>query len=110
MNGQMKTFSGNQNRKNLCGDAVSKVLFPKISSRHLDEMMMWHCGNTGPVLSCLTRSDDSNTPDDRLSTPYTQGHCVSVILYAACGTGDLELLRMILPMDGVHCPQLTFAL
>jgi hypothetical protein len=66
--------------------------------------MMLLCGNTVPALRDLLRQivGFPDTLDDRLAAPgYREGYCVSVALFAACGTGDLELVRAILPMEGV---------
>ena len=67
---------------------------------------MWYCG-----IATLYRNSSfrdllrqlvvfHDTLDDRLSG-WTEGYCVSAALYAGCCTGDLELVREILPMEGV---------
>jgi ankyrin repeat protein len=89
-------------------DAFTKVLFPRISCDFLPAMMRY-CGIATLYRNSAFRDllrqlvgfpDTLCSLDDRLSG-WAEGYGVSVALYAACCTGDLELVRAILPMEGV---------
>ena len=85
-----------------CSAARASILFPRIPRDYLYHMIE-QCGNIGPEVHDLLRElvgfpalgnlgvDDDDGADRR-----------SLALFAACGTGDLDLVKALLPLKGVQ--------
>jgi hypothetical protein len=98
-------FDVGANMVNRCSAACAHLLFPRLS-RDLFPGMMESCASLGPAVRDLLRElvgfplalDNLDKSLDDFG--YTNDRCCA--LFAACGTGDLDLVKALLPMEGVH--------
>ena len=86
-----------------CSAACAHLLFPRLS-RDLFTDMMERCALLGPAVHDLLRElVGFPLAIDNLSKSLnanSNDRCCA--LFAACGTGDLDLVKTLLPMEGVH--------
>jgi hypothetical protein len=86
-----------------CSAACASILFPRLTRNYFGEMME-RCGHLGPEVHDLLRElvgfpmalgdlgvDDAYGANER-----------SLALFAASGAGDLDLVKALLPMEGVQ--------
>jgi hypothetical protein len=89
---------------NDCSASCASLFFPRLSRDYIS-LMMERCGDIGPKVRDLLR--------ELVGFPAALGDLEgmngeygvnerSIALFAACGTGDLDLVKALLPMDGVH--------
>jgi len=85
-----------------CSAARASILFPRIPRDYLFDMIE-QCGNLGPEVHDLLR--------ELVGFPMALGNLGvdddgadrrSLALFAACGTGDLDLVKALLPLKGVQ--------
>jgi hypothetical protein len=94
-----------ENMAERAGAACAHLLFPHLS-REVFDAMMESCALLGPAVHDLLRElvgfplaldNLSKSLNDHF---YSNDRCCA--LFAACGTGDLDLVKALLPMEGVH--------
>ena len=103
LHGASQGVYDNDNLINECSAACASILFPRLTRDYLREMME-RCGDLGPEVHDLLRElvgfpmalgdlgvDDEYGANER-----------SLALFAASGTGDLDLVKALLPMEGVQ--------
>jgi ankyrin repeat protein len=94
------------NRCSVRGSAAcAHLLFPRLSDDFFTDIME-SCASLGPAVHDLVRElvgfplaldNLSKSLNDHF---YSNDRCCA--LFAACGTGDLDLVKALLPMEGVH--------
>ncbi len=85
-----------------CSAARASILFPRLPRDYIFEMIE-QCGHLGPEVHDLLR--------ELVGFPMALGNLGvdddgadrrSLALFAACGTGDLDLVKALLPLKGVQ--------
>jgi hypothetical protein len=85
-----------------CSAARASILFPRIPRDYLFDMIE-QCGHLGPEVHDLLRKlVDFPMALGNLGVDFDGANERSLALFAACCTGDLDLVKALLPLEGVQ--------